>query len=157
MWKWYGKYGRNTSWNVKFLYSTYFSSILSKFYHNSSYFSSVFSLSYYYSSCLSSDLENTDENSEKIWKIWKKGKSNSDKIWKIWKKRKLNSNKIWKVWKKNKLYGIKVIWILKCYFLRTSPFTGYLPLPTHFIFIITLFISIIIFLTKFCHHFNFQI
>jgi hypothetical protein len=24
--------------------------------------------------------KNTEENSEKIWKIWKKGKSNSDKI-----------------------------------------------------------------------------
>jgi hypothetical protein len=32
--------------------------------------------------------------------------------------------------------------------LRTSSFTGYLPLPRHFIFIITLFISIITFLTK---------
>jgi hypothetical protein len=32
------------------------------------------------------DLENTKENSEKIWTIWKKGKMNSEMIWKIWKK-----------------------------------------------------------------------
>ena len=31
-------------------------------------------------------MENTEENSEMIWKIWKKGKSNSEKIWKIQKK-----------------------------------------------------------------------
>jgi hypothetical protein len=30
-------------------------------------------------------MENTEENSEKIWKLWKKGKSNSEKIWKIHK------------------------------------------------------------------------
>jgi hypothetical protein len=30
-------------------------------------------------------MENTEENSEKIWKILKKGKSNSEKIWKIQK------------------------------------------------------------------------
>ena len=34
----------------------------------------------------------------------------------------------------------------------SSPFTGFLPLSRHFIFIITLFISIITFLTKVCHH-----
>ena len=34
----------------------------------------------------------------------------------------------------------------------SSPFTCYLPLSRHFIFIITLFISIITFLTKVCHH-----
>ena len=33
----------------------------------------------------------------------------------------------------------------------SSPFTGFLPLSRHFIFIITLFISIITFLTKVCH------
>jgi hypothetical protein len=27
-------------------------------------------------------LENTEENSEKIWEKWKKGKLNSEKIWK---------------------------------------------------------------------------
>jgi hypothetical protein len=31
-------------------------------------------------------MENTEENSEKIWKIWKKDKLNSDKTWKIRKK-----------------------------------------------------------------------
>jgi hypothetical protein len=31
-------------------------------------------------------MENTEENSEKIWKLWKKNKSNSEKIWKIQKK-----------------------------------------------------------------------
>ena len=31
-------------------------------------------------------MENTEENSEKIWKLWKKSKLNSDKIWKIEKK-----------------------------------------------------------------------
>ena len=30
-------------------------------------------------------MENTEENSEKIWKLWNKGKSNSEKIWKIQK------------------------------------------------------------------------
>ena len=29
------------------------------------------------------DLENTEENSEKIGKIWKKDKLNSEMIWKI--------------------------------------------------------------------------
>jgi hypothetical protein len=38
------------------------------------------------------------------------------------------------------------------YYRFTSPFTGYLPFSRHFIFIITLFISIITFLTKVCHH-----
>jgi hypothetical protein len=28
-------------------------------------------------------MENTEENSENIWKIWKKDKLNGDKIWKI--------------------------------------------------------------------------
>ena len=32
------------------------------------------------------DLENTEENCEKIGKIWKKSKLNSEKIWKIQKK-----------------------------------------------------------------------
>ena len=31
-------------------------------------------------------MKNTEENSEKIWKIWKKDKLNSEKIGKIWKK-----------------------------------------------------------------------
>jgi len=31
-------------------------------------------------------MENTGENSEKIWKLGKKGKSNSEQIWKIQKK-----------------------------------------------------------------------
>jgi hypothetical protein len=31
-------------------------------------------------------MENTEENSEKIWKLWTKGKSNSEKIWKIQQK-----------------------------------------------------------------------
>ena len=31
-------------------------------------------------------MENTEENSEKIWKIWKKTKSNCEMIWKIRKK-----------------------------------------------------------------------
>ena len=31
-------------------------------------------------------MKNTEENSEKIWKIWKKSKLNSQKIWKIQKK-----------------------------------------------------------------------
>jgi hypothetical protein len=31
-------------------------------------------------------MENTEENSEKIWKLWKKRKLNSEKIWKIQKK-----------------------------------------------------------------------
>jgi hypothetical protein len=30
-------------------------------------------------------MENTEENSEKIWKLWTKGK-NSEKIWKIQQK-----------------------------------------------------------------------
>ena len=31
-------------------------------------------------------MENTEENSEMIWKLRKKGKSNSEQIWKIQKK-----------------------------------------------------------------------
>ena len=31
-------------------------------------------------------MENTEENSEKIWKSWKKDKSNREKIWKIQRK-----------------------------------------------------------------------
>jgi hypothetical protein len=31
-------------------------------------------------------MENTKDNSEKIWKLWKKDKLNSEKIWKIQKK-----------------------------------------------------------------------
>jgi hypothetical protein len=63
---------------------------------------------------------------------------------------------------------LRAWWRLSCYVLHidergkkcnphsiivfSSPFTGYLPLSHHFIFIITLFISIITFLTKVCHH-----
>jgi hypothetical protein len=47
---------------------------------------------------LGKDMENMDENSEKIWKIWKKSKLNSEKIWKIWKK----------IVKRYGKYGIKV-------------------------------------------------
>jgi hypothetical protein len=116
--------------------------------------------------------ENMEEYSEMI---WKKGKSNSDKIWKVWKKNKLNSEKIWKIWKKSQLNS-EMIWKIcpKSFHYSTwvsskfsisfhistyffSIFSSYLPLPRHFIFIITLFISIIIFLTKVCHHFIFQI
>ena len=32
-------------------------------------------------------MEETNLNSEKIWKIWKKSKSNSEKIWKLWKEK----------------------------------------------------------------------
>jgi hypothetical protein len=31
-------------------------------------------------------MENTEENSEKIWKLWQKGNSNSEKVWKIQRK-----------------------------------------------------------------------
>jgi hypothetical protein len=55
---------------------------------------------------------------------------NSKKIGKIWMKAKLNSDKIEKIWKKPKLNSGK-IWK---------------------IFIITLFISIITFLTIVCYH-----
>jgi hypothetical protein len=34
-------------------------------------------------------LENTEENTEKIWKIWKKGKLKSDKIWKNMEEKKV--------------------------------------------------------------------
>ena len=43
------------------------------------------------------DLENTEENSDKIGKIWKKERKNqlnSEKILKIWKKSHLNSEMI---------------------------------------------------------------
>ena len=51
-------------------------------------------------------MENTEENSEMIWKIQKKSKLNSQMIWTIWKKSKLNSEKIWKIQKKIvKRYG----------------------------------------------------
>ena len=57
-------------------------------------------------------MENTEEISEKIWKIWKKDKLNSEMIWKIWKKSKMNSEMIWKIWKKivkrYEKYGRKV-------------------------------------------------
>jgi hypothetical protein len=38
------------------------------------------------------------------------------------------------------------------YYRLSSPFTGYLSLSRHLIFMITLFISIITFLTTVCHH-----
>ena len=37
------------------------------------------------------DMENTEENGKKRWKIWKKGKLKWEMIQKIWKKPKLNS------------------------------------------------------------------
>ena len=40
------------------------------------------------------NMEESQVESDKIWKIWKKGKSNNPKIWKIWKKDKLNSEMI---------------------------------------------------------------
>ena len=36
------------------------------------------------------NIEESQLNSDKIWKVWKKGKLKSVKIWKIWKKSKLN-------------------------------------------------------------------
>ena len=54
-------------------------------------------------------MENTEENSEKIWKLWKKDKLNSEKIWKIQKKSKLKCEIIWKIWKKAKLNS-EMIW-----------------------------------------------
>jgi hypothetical protein len=63
------------------------------------------------------DLENTEENCEKISKIWKKSRLNSEMIWKIWKKGKLNSEMIWKIQKKivkrYEKYGKKVGLIVK--------------------------------------------
>jgi hypothetical protein len=47
-------------------------------------------------------MENTEENSEQIWKLWKKGKSNGEKIWKIHKK----------IVKRYEKYGRKVGWIV---------------------------------------------
>ena len=41
------------------------------------------------------DLENTEENCDKICNIRKKSRLNSEMIWKIWMKAKLNSEKIW--------------------------------------------------------------
>ena len=40
-------------------------------------------------------MENTEENSEMIWKIWKKSKLKCEMIWKIWKRSKLKSEMIW--------------------------------------------------------------
>ena len=58
-------------------------------------------------------MENTEENSEKI---WKKGKLKCEMILKIWKKGKSNSEKIWKIQKKivkrYEKYGWKVGWIV---------------------------------------------
>ena len=54
------------------------------------------------------DMENTEENSEKIWKLWKKRKSNSEKIWKIQKK----------IVKRYEKYGRRVGWIVKWYDLE---------------------------------------
>ena len=45
-------------------------------------------------------MEESELNSDKIWKIQKKSRLNCEKIWKIWKKGKLNREKIWKIWKK---------------------------------------------------------
>jgi DNA-directed RNA polymerase subunit H (RpoH/RPB5) len=89
------------------------------------------------------DLENMEENCERIWKIqtkivkwygkYGKSKLNSEKIWlmrkksrlnsekteTIWKKPKLNREKIWKIHKQivkwSGKYGGKVCWIVKRY------------------------------------------
>ena len=53
-------------------------------------------------------MENTKENSEKIWKIRKITKLNIEKIWKIQKKPKLNCEMIWKLWKKGKSNSEKI-------------------------------------------------
>jgi hypothetical protein len=45
------------------------------------------------------DMENMEENREKIWKIRKKNKLNSEKVWKIWYGQ----------------YGTKASWIVKRY------------------------------------------
>ena len=50
------------------------------------------------------------------------------------------------------LFSLCTSYTLIIFYELTSPFTGYLPLPYHFIFITTLFISKITFLTKVCHH-----
>jgi hypothetical protein len=50
-------------------------------------------------------------------------------------------------------YGRKASLIVN----RFGKYGRRVALPRHFIFIITLFISIITFLTKVCHHFIFQI
>jgi hypothetical protein len=39
-------------------------------------------------------MENTEEKSEKIWKLRKKDKFNSEKIWKMQKKSRLNCEMI---------------------------------------------------------------
>jgi hypothetical protein len=46
---------------------------------------------------LCNDMENMEENSDKIWAIWKKGKLKCEMIWKIWKKDRLKSYKIWTI------------------------------------------------------------
>ena len=45
------------------------------------------------------DLENTEENCERIWKRWKKPKLNSGKILEYTEE---NCEMIWKIWKKAK-------------------------------------------------------
>jgi len=58
-------------------------------------------------------MENTEENSETIWKLWKKDKLNSEKIWKILKKIvKWYGKYGWNVKWFGK-YGRKVSWSLK--------------------------------------------
>jgi hypothetical protein len=59
-------------------------------------------------------MENTEENSEKIWKLWKNDKLNSEKIWKIQKKIvKWYGKYGWNV--KYEKYGRKVSWKVKRY------------------------------------------
>jgi hypothetical protein len=60
-------------------------------------------------------MENTEENSEKIWKLWKKDKLNSENIWKIQKKIvKWYGKYRWNV-KWNGKYGRKASWKVKRY------------------------------------------
>ena len=49
------------------------------------------------------DINNMEENSEKIWKLWKKDKLNSEKIWKMQKK----------IVKRYGNYERKISWIVK--------------------------------------------
>ena len=52
-------------------------------------------------------MKNTEENSEKIWKIWKKGNLNSGKIWKI---------KWWQTFVRNVIIEMNnVIMKIKCW------------------------------------------
>jgi hypothetical protein len=71
---------------------------------------------------------NTEENSEKIWKLWKKDKLNSEKIWKIQKKIvKWYGKYGWNV--KYGKYGRKVSWIAK----RFGKYKKKIVIISHFI------------------------